>query len=212
MIDQLWLDGKFEDIYVKEEDPWGCLKQANQFNNRLFVEMMFLFTTAKPFNRILDIGCGLGGLSDLIRMWAGGNSVLGVDTSLTAVNKAQSRYQQCDFLQWNILTDPSEILYDRQYGDRFDLIVMSEVLWYVCQKMDFVLEKIKTELLSGKGNFAIHQYFPEDQKYLCEYIDGMMEFELIMKQHKFQTIKRITISTETGPVLLGLYRMEESNG
>lgn len=192
---KLWLEKKFDELYSKNEDPWGCFAGRWSFNNRLFTEMIFCIKKEAP--RILDIGCGLGGLTDNIRSWSGGAEVWGADVSQTAVIKAAANYPLCNFIQWDILEDEVSL-------DKFDLVTMSEVLWYVCHNFKKLSDRI-AGLLSDNGMWAIHQYFPLDQKYYREFIDGMNGFETLMESFGWAPIKRIVSYTNSDPVLLALY-------
>ncbi len=69
---EYWLDsqngtlrGEFEEMYRDIKDPWGCETGKSSLNNRIFVDIVF--DGNRHFDRILDIGCGLGGLLDTIR-------------------------------------------------------------------------------------------------------------------------------------------------
>lgn len=195
-LKQLWLEKRFDDIYAKITDPWGCLGGRWSFDNRLFTEMIFYNNPV--ISRILDIGCGLGGLTDNIRSWSGGAEIWGADVSLIAVEKAAATYPLCNFIQWDIAEDEVAL-------DAFDLITMSEVLWYVCHKWKEVSDKI-AEMLAENGTFAIHQYFPINQEYYREFIDGLKDFERKMDACGWVVQKKIVSYHDSEPVLLALYK------
>lgn len=54
--------GEFEEMYHDIDDAWECKNTFNSLNNRIFIEL--LFDQNVEYKRILDIGCGLGGLTN----------------------------------------------------------------------------------------------------------------------------------------------------
>ncbi len=198
---QMWLDKEFDQLYQTIGDPWGCLAGKNSFDNFLFLN---LIKNNRPcYSNILDIGCGLGGLTNqLLNLWnTNGVGVVGFDVSKTAIDKAQETYPGVHFFEFDILKNQIE---NKMMG-LFDLITMSEALWYVCEELSKTLCKIKN-LLSQEGIFAIHQYFPDDQLYYKEYLNGLNDFESKMEMHKWSLIKKVISYNEQGQVLLALYK------
>ena len=199
MSDQtnLWLERRFEDLYKEHHDPWGCTAGADSINNELFLAM--IKAGREKWRWVLDIGCGLGAFSSKIAD-ATSSMVIGIDVSETAVRQAEDQhYGGCVFACRNILTDKINDL------GVFDLVVMSEVLWYVCDQFDIVLEKIKAVMSAG-GMLAIHQYFPEDQKYYKDFIDGMEGFKKRMDIDWELKGHAISYWQPEGPVMLALYQ------
>jgi SAM-dependent methyltransferase len=95
--------------------------------------------------RILDLGCGSGVISEDIRQICG-RPVLGVDRDPAMVAFAQKEYPRNRFLA----ADENELL---KQGLCFDLIVLSFVLMWQTKPLHF-LQKIK-KLLSEKGTLLI---------------------------------------------------------
>lgn len=197
-----WLDtermtirGEFEAMYQEVDDPWGCCAARSSLNNKIFLELIF---DNQRYQRILDIGCGLGGFTKHLFDWNGGGSVTGCDISATAVQMATKHYPDISFVVKNIMHDDFDDLLPS-----FDLIIISEVLWYILDNIDEVFQRA-ISVLAPSGVLAIHQYFPDEQKFGTKVISGLDGFEeFIEKRTVLQIQKKIVSYGETeGKVLL----------
>lgn len=202
-----WLDesdcsfrGEFEAMYADIEDPWGCSGQAHSLNNSLFLELLF---HQRSFKRILDVGCGLGAFTDLIyRRGRPIEKIIGCDISKTAITKAQSRYNHIEFKVLDILAD------DTSCFENFDLMVFSEILWYVLSGLDTVFKKA-IEALTRDGILGFHQFFPSRQRFGKDVINGIGGFDDYMSTTPFIPDRRVISRTNDGEVLLATYRMDK---
>ena len=89
--------------------------------------------------------------------------------------------------------------------NKFELITMSEIIWYLAENIEPVLKKLKL-MLSSEGVIAIRQYFPKNQKY-GKTIQGKMGFISLMEEHNFQIRQRITSHREDDEeVMLGMFQ------
>lgn len=191
--DTVTLRGEFEEMYRDINDPWGCQKGAMSLNNRIFTEMLF---DGRNFEKIWDVGCGLGGFTNYIFKRNGGGKIIACDTSATAVKKASFSYPYIDFRCMNILTDEPDSL------EYFDLIVANEILWYLLDGLRGVFAKF-AKVLCGRGVLAIHQYFPSEQRYGKEIIKGLEGFETFLKNNSaFIYENKVVSYHEEGLVLL----------
>jgi SAM-dependent methyltransferase len=191
--DSLTFKGEFEEMYCEIDDPWGCQKGALSLDNRIFTEMLF---DGRNFKKIWDVGCGLGGFTNCIFKRNGGGTIIACDVSSTAVKRARSLYPYIDFRCMNILTDGSD-----EFG-YFDLIVANEILWYLLDGVKGVFTKFEKVLYKG-GVLAIHQYFPSNQRYGKEIIDGLEGFEIFLKNNTAFIFENKVVSYhEEGRVLL----------
>lgn len=176
-----WLDthnmtfrGEFEEMYTDIGDPWDCSKASNALNNKLFLEILFY---ERKYRRILDVGCGLGSMTYKYFCRNGGGSVTGYDISPTAISKASKVFPEIKFFVKNILNDKIE--------GRYDLIILSELLWYILDGVKDVFLRLYDALLKN-GVIGIHQFFPKEQRFGNEIIDGIGGFEkFIMKDTGF---------------------------
>jgi len=128
------LVGEFEQMYQDYEDPWHQSKEEWASDKAVAIHLM----RKLGVKRVIELGCGLGQFTAKIA--GAGLTVLGVDISPTAIDKARIKYPACEFRVGDILD------YDIYREFRPDLIVMSEITWYVLDKLDQFLEFMKTEL------------------------------------------------------------------
>ena len=115
------LVGRFEDMYRAEDatgfDSWHE-RDLRMLRKRLSREML----SAYNFDRILEIGCGKGAFTQLLKKE--NNHVTAIDISATAVRKAKETFPDIDFR----VMDALEIAAAK---DEFDLVVIMAALAYI---------------------------------------------------------------------------------
>ncbi|EFA74437.1 Probable Methyltransferase [Raphidiopsis brookii D9] len=177
---EYWINNQFEEMYQDIDDPWGCAAHCNSLDNQIFRLMLIENFNKISFNspkKVLDIGCGTGDATyqvfSILSM--GGNLIemIGIDVSLTAIQKATQKYPSIKFQNKNIMYDEIESC--------FDLILLSEVIWYILDDINGVFQKVLRSLNPG-GKLAIKQYFPKDQKIGKQVIDGFQGFETFLDE------------------------------
>ena len=204
---EYWLDpqtgafrGEFEAMYQDIADPWGCEAGKSSLNNQIFLDI--IFDANRRYDRILDIGCGLGALLNTVRQRNQGGYVLGVDVSRTAIQKAKERYPELHFDCRNIAKERLE------EGD-FDLVVLSEVLWYILDDLPSFFSRVAA-MLRPAGLLAIHQYFPAEQRFGRERVDGLPGFlQLMERQRPLLRRHMYTNHHPDGLVLLSTFQKEK---
>ena len=83
--------------------------------------------------------------------------------------------------------EPSAINYEL-----FDLVVIKEVLWYVCHKLDHFIQNVLS-VIKKDGFLYVSQSFPESDKYVGqEIIDSPERLKGILAEH----VKPISICFE----------------
>ncbi len=166
---EYWVDphtwefrGDFEGMYRDFGDPWRC--QQNVSELRRDVSLMMLLR-GRHYQRILDIGCGLGAFTDRLRIMNGdAETILGVDISPTAVKKARAQFPKCSFDVLNAMSDPLP-----QVGSKWGLVLVSELIWYVLPGLQELLARIYASL-GLKGVLFIQQFYPSVQKFGLEFL------------------------------------------
>lgn len=110
----------FEQLYEKDIDPW-------QFCSSAYEAAKYRATlNALPsgrFSRCLELGCSIGVLTKELAQRC--DTVVGVDTSARALQEAAARCKGLDvrFVQAHLPAG--------DFGENFDLIVASEVLYFL---------------------------------------------------------------------------------
>ena len=184
---------EFNNLYKNVKDPWHCKSPsiADALNNHLFIEILF-FNSIK-YESMLDIGCGLGLLSNELYKSNQGK-LLATDTSEVAVEKAKKLFPELEFKKFDIIKDPP-------INKKFNLITLSEVLWYFVEYLDEVFDKL-ISMLDNNGCIGIKQDFPNNQKFFKEYLNGHDEFIKFAINKGFATNTIILSNNNDTKVLL----------
>ena len=160
-------ENKIKDLQNSPSGGGGW--NANLYDNKhsfvfKYGEGLIDLLSPKPKERILDLGCGTGYLTNLI---AGlGAEVIGIDNSVEMIEKAKAEYPNIDF---EILSAT-----DFHFAEKFDAIFSNAVLHWVLEKekaIDCMYETLKTNgrlviEMGGKNNVqsimdAIKKYLPK---------------------------------------------------
>ena len=137
--------GKFEEMYQNVDDPWQQTEEAGHSYSR-----MDTVNSIRRFHlkTVLEAGCGLGHFTNYLQVHCPASKIIGMDIAPTAIQKAKAAYPKLAFLAGN-LKDLDEILAQHRLAP--DGIVFSEIMWYILQDLDVILEKTKKVLLSSGG-------------------------------------------------------------
>ena len=171
---EYWIRGEFEAMYQDIDDPWGCHANSDSLENKIF-RSLILENDRQSYKKVLDIGCGMGDGTHRLFCSLNKAHVTGIDISATAIEKAVSKYPDLKFETKNIMVE--------QIGTGFDLVILSEVLWYILDDLNGVWMKILSSL-QPNGILAIKQYFPDCQKYGNQIIDGLADFENFLSSYE----------------------------
>jgi SAM-dependent methyltransferase len=146
---EYWVDpgtGKprfeFNEMYRDLGDPWGCEDKNQSLTNRIFLEM--LVDENSRYQRVIDLGSGKGSLTNLfynkyiqIRSKYQRNrptkqtkvtynfEMIGLEYSEIAVQEAAKIQPKIRFEPFDLIN--SETI---PFND-VDLVILSEVLWYL---------------------------------------------------------------------------------
>lgn len=67
---------------------------------------------------------------------------------------------------------------------------MSEIIWYILDKIDDVFKKID-QTLTSDGFIGIYQFFPQEQKFGIDLINGLNGFEkFLLNKTPFEIDKK----------------------
>lgn len=113
--------GKFEEMY-RAEDSEGFDSWQERDLRHLGKTISYTILSAYNFSTILDIGCGKGTFTHLLKRH--NNQVIGVDSSETAIRKARESFPDIDFRCMNA-HDVSLL------GGPFDLVTVMGTFAYV---------------------------------------------------------------------------------
>ena len=114
---------------------------------------------------LLEIGCGHGHVAACLKESLPHEiKVTGMDISKTAVEKARLLYPENSFLVGDIKNTD-------QVFERYEVVIFSQILWYVIDCFPKVFENIG-RLLKPNGCVVFVNAFIRDQQYGKEVVDG----------------------------------------
>lgn len=185
--------GDFEGLYKNETDPWGQkgldarLKDYYAFSRANLVSAVnYLVDISEKHMDVLEIGCGFGYVtSELQKGLSGKGKITGMDISRTAVTKAKSLFPDLEFVTGDICSKGLKA------GGKFDVVIMSQILWYILEKLPHVFENIDN-LLKKDGYLVFVNAFLKEQKYgknIIDGFDGLARHVLVNYHGKYRLIK-----------------------
>lgn len=187
--------GDFETMYENESkenfDSWHQ-DDTRQLARKIDLAILNDYN----FEKILDIGCGKGSLTHLLKKK--NNVVTGVDISQTAINIAKERFPDISFFCKDIgnIDNYKELV--KEIGG-FNLIFTSEVFSYIENWKQLLVEMSKTTQF-----FMISLYIPENPIGFVK-----SEGELVDEIKKsFKVIEHISINTTNFVVVFATRKVE----
>jgi SAM-dependent methyltransferase len=188
--------GAFEEMYQNIDDPW-CIGDAKDIQYDM---ILYLLEKYRIFpSRILDIGCGKGAFSSILKQKRPDAVILGIDISPTAIKKAKEKYSRngLSFQDIDICKTYTEL------DTKFDLIIMSQLVWYILPEFESIVNKLIGSNLSENGFFIINQafYSPEDQTYGKEIISTVQDLLGLVRASPTEIIETNRFSNHNAVIL-----------
>ncbi len=151
----------FEAVYSESADPWASASHHYRYQSLKYDRMIALLPRRR-FDNALDLGCGLGLLSQKLAKRA--EHVLGLDIATAAIDRARrssAAFPNLEFERGDILNLPPTL------NGKFDLVVVADVLYYLSPLDEQVLKSVVrriADLLSPGGIclLANHFFFSAD--------------------------------------------------
>jgi cyclopropane fatty-acyl-phospholipid synthase-like methyltransferase len=137
----------FEELYGASDDPWDF--STSGYEKQKY-DRTLAALGARRFTRALEVGCSIGVFTAMLAPYCG--ELLAVDASEKAVALARERLSHLANVRVERRTMPEEMP-----EGPFDLIVVSEVLYYFDRDtMLTVLGSLQRSLGSGGTLLAVH--------------------------------------------------------
>jgi len=190
------LIGEFEQMYQRCEDPWHISEYIGSLQYELFAALVA--RQSKNINVLLEVGCGLGEPIYMISQMLPETKILACDISATAIAKARERYPGINFFQYDLFgEDPFP--FDEYQVDEIDAITLSETLWYILPKVNYVLQKLYSCLKHG-GYLFVKQcfYTPDNQQYGREIVGGVSDFIRLLSDNGFKMVHQVHVDPRSG--------------
>jgi trans-aconitate methyltransferase len=121
--------GRFEEMY-QQEDVQGFDSWFQEDVTHSTKRFAFCLLEQYNFNSILDIGCGKGSFTHLLKK--NNNEVSGCDLSDTAIKKAKSKFPLINFF----VASSADLM--QGHKQNYDLVLMMEVLSYIPDWAEFI--------------------------------------------------------------------------
>jgi SAM-dependent methyltransferase len=129
------------DLLYRLPDPWGMESEREQYRFR--ETNSFLCRQLGPVGTLLEVGCGEGHQTLALQQVA--RSIVGVDVSRTAIQRAKARASGVTFVAGDIVEAP-------EFGPprRFDVVTACELLYYVQDVPTYIstLERLGRHILA----------------------------------------------------------------
>jgi len=145
----------FKDVYAANEDPWN-------FETSEYEAAKYSVTIAslprEKYENALEIGCSIGVLTQLLAEKC--IRLLATDVSEKALDVAAKRCAELDNVSFQLLSFPKE-LPENQY----DLIMISEVAYYLSYNdWEYAMKILFERILKG-GHIVLVHWLPEVHDY-----------------------------------------------
>lgn len=164
--------GEFEEMYKDYDDPWEQTAKEEWASEKAIALNFIKKMNAK---KVMEMGCGLGHFTKKIA--ALGVDVLGIDISRTAIDKAKSKHPQCKFVVGDILD------YEIYRKFKPDMIIMSEITWYVLDKLARFIQFVKLEYPDAYLIHLLTTYPESRQTYGKDIFTNLVEIKEYFGAH-----------------------------
>jgi predicted TPR repeat methyltransferase len=138
----------FDDLYARSEDPWDFA--TSDYERDKYAHTLDALGATRRFARGLEVGCSIGVLTAELAERC--DELVAIDVSERALARASARLSARPGVTLAQLTFPEEMP-----GGRFDLVVCSEVLYYLDDgAFALAAGRLRTALEDGATVLAVH--------------------------------------------------------
>jgi predicted TPR repeat methyltransferase len=146
----------FDELYAGMTDPFGAELPQYRYQRRKYDSLLSMLPQ-RPYQRVLDIGCGLGSLARKLAPFA--QHVHGTDISSAAIGQAR----KLSTAHPNIIYSQEDMLGGTRQEPGFDLIVLADILYYIDPLTETALKTIvrnvSSRLAPGGLLMVVDHYF-----------------------------------------------------
>jgi SAM-dependent methyltransferase len=147
----------FEAVYSRWNDPWVAASPRYRYQRRKYEQVVGMLS-GRHYRRALDLGCGLGLLSQLLAPQV--DELLGLDIADAAIERARqlaAHLSNLRFEQADIFDLPKTL----DHG--FDLVLLADTLYYLSPLDDETLKQLAVRaadlLVPGGMCVLVNHYF-----------------------------------------------------
>lgn len=137
--------GRFEEMYRNCDDPWHQSRDVLQSYSKMssVASLERLHT-----KNVLEVGCGLGYYTNFLHKIFPQMKICGMDISKTAIKKAEVRFPELHFI-CDTINNIDRVLEIPRGDGKIDTVIFSEILWYILDDLDEILNKLKEHFYGG---------------------------------------------------------------
>ena len=147
----------FESLYATDPDPWSFAE--SEYERKKYATTVGVLS-GREIKSAFEVGCSIGILTSRLAHYC--RSLLSVDVAEQALEQARRNCEKSANVRFNRLEIPRE-----WPGDKFDLIVLSEVLYYFCAE-DIRQIAFKTLSTLAPGGLALLVHWTGETDYPCQ--------------------------------------------
>lgn len=150
------LDKKyFDDVYAANEDPWNF--ETSEYERAKYQATLSALTKDK-YESVFEIGCSVGVLTKMLTQKSA--SILAIDIAEKPLEIARKRLAGNNAVDFRKMSVPAE--FPQQ---TFDLIVLSEVGYYLSTEDLQILQQKLFSHLDNQGQLLLVHWTPEVHDY-----------------------------------------------
>ncbi len=171
----------FDDLYAKDGDPWRFA--SSDYEREKYAATLQALPNAR-YASALEVGCSIGVLTR--QLAARCEALLAVDLATAALNQARTRCSDLDHVRFEQRCMPAD------WPDgRFDLVLLSEVVYYL-DRADVValVSKLRDALQTGGHVMLVHwlgeTHYPLTGDEAAEtFIERAADFTSVIRRERF---------------------------
>lgn len=183
--------GDFEGFYQATSDPWDQSAQStmSDYYNASRERLCALLKSLNSVDSVIEVGCGLGYVTNFLSGKLPDTTVNGCDISSTAIKRAKTSFPHLRFTQIDISAPDFK---EKNDPAQYDVVVLNQLLWYILEDLNRVMENVG-HLLTPQGFLIVSNAFAREQRYGREIIDhfdgaakffrGLSTFELLQANY-----------------------------
>ena len=145
----------FKDVYDANEDPWNF--ETSEYEAAKYAATIAALPKEK-YDNVLEIGCSIGVLTKLLAQKS--KLLLATDISEKALGLAAERCNDLENVSFKKLNFQKELP-----NDQYDLIMVSEVAYYLSPEDWEVVSGKLYDILKSNGQIVLVHWLPEVHDY-----------------------------------------------
>ena len=161
----------FKSVYDASEDPWNF--ETSEYEAKKYA-VTITSLPKENYQNALEIGCSIGVLTQLLAQKSG--HLLATDISEKALDRAQKRCENLENVTFKKLNFQNDLPVDQ-----YDLIMVSEVAYYLSPHDWETAVGNLFDRLKADGNIVLVHWLPEVHDYPQTGDEVHQSFEKLMK-------------------------------